>query len=79
MDSGEGKSRVLMVYSLFLAMKNTLHPDQATAIDLATTDPDLASRDHIEYSKLIAALGIETTLITPHSPIKSYRHRAQYG
>ena len=65
-DTGEGKSRIMMV----LAAINAL---QGKTVDLITSDISLAERDFFECKQYLTALEIRTGLISLNTPPQLYQ------
>lgn len=68
MDTGEGKSRVMMVLA---ACKSSL----GLTPDFITSDFPLAERDYFAYKSFMTTLDIPTSLITLATPELLYQHR----
>ncbi len=68
MDTGEGKSRVLMILA---ACKAKL----GYTADFSTSDIQLAERDYFTYKSFFTTLNISTSLITLSTPELLYQHK----
>lgn len=65
-DTGEGKSRISMIASAFLAI-------EGYAVDFVTSNYALASRDFTEFHAFFASLDIPSSLISANSLYSSYQ------
>lgn len=65
-DTGEGKSRIMMV----LAACQVAH---GKTVDFMTSDMPLAERDYLTYNAFFSALGIRTSLISLSTPKQLYQ------
>ncbi|KTD21844.1 hypothetical protein [Legionella londiniensis] len=65
-DTGEGKSRIMMVLSALNAL-------QGKTVDFITSDLQLAERDYFDYKQFFNALGVRTGLITLQTPPALYQ------
>jgi len=65
-DTGEGKSRIMMVLAACQAA-------QGRTVDFLTSDMQLAERDYLSYRQFFTALGIPTSLISLNTPSQLYQ------
>ena len=65
-DTGEGKSRIMMIYAACQAA-------QGKTVDLLTSDMLLAERDYLSYKQFFTTLGIRTSLISLDTPPQLYQ------
>lgn len=65
-DTGEGKSRIMMLLAACQA-------GQGKTVDFITSDMQLAERDYLTYKQFFTALGIRTSLISLSTPPQLYQ------
>ena len=65
-DTGEGKSRIMMILA---AIQATL----GKTVDFITSDMQLAERDYLSYKQFFNALNIRTSLISLNTPPQLYQ------
>ncbi len=65
-DTGEGKSRIMMILA---AINATL----GKTVDFITSDMQLAERDYLSYKQFFKALNIKTSLISLNTPSQLYQ------
>lgn len=64
-DTGEGKSRIMMILVACLAA-------QGKTVDFLTSDMQLSERDYLSYKQFFTALNIPTSLISLNTPKQLY-------
>lgn len=67
-DTGEGKSRIMMVLAAYQAL--TKH-----TVDVVTSDLALAERDYFNFKQFFNVLGLQTSLISLHTPPSLYQKK----
>jgi hypothetical protein len=65
-ETGEGKSRIMMVLAACQAM-------QGKTVDFITSDMQLAERDYLTYKQFFTALGIRSSIISLATPKELYQ------
>ena len=65
-DTGEGKSRIMMILAACQAA-------QGKTVDFLTSDMQLAERDYLSYKQFFTSLGIPTSLISLNTPSQLYQ------
>ncbi|MDP3559744.1 MAG: hypothetical protein Q8R79_05305 [Legionellaceae bacterium] len=65
-DTGEGKSRIMIVLAAYQAL-------QGKTVDLLTSDLSLSERDYRQYQAFFSRLKIPSSLVTLHTPAHFYR------
>lgn len=65
-DTGEGKSRIMMIYAACQAALGK-------TVDLLTSDMQLAERDYLSYNPFFTTLGVRTSLISLSTPPELYQ------
>lgn len=65
-DTGEGKSRIMMILAACQAA-------QGKTVDFLTSDMQLAERDYLSYKQFFTSLGIRTSLISLNTPSQLYQ------
>jgi superfamily II DNA or RNA helicase len=65
-DTGEGKSRIMMMLAAFQAL-------QGKTVDFLTSDLQLAERDYLNYKNFFSALDVRTSLIRLETPKQLYQ------
>ncbi|MDF1683974.1 MAG: hypothetical protein P1U36_04870 [Legionellaceae bacterium] len=65
-DTGEGKSRIMMTLAACQAA-------QGKTVDFLTSDMQLAERDYLSYKQFFTALNIPTSLISLDTPSQLYQ------
>lgn len=65
-DTGEGKSRIMMILAANLAL-------QGKTVDFITSDMQLAERDYLQYKQFFSALGVRTGLVSLDTPAELYQ------
>ncbi|MDP3560581.1 MAG: helicase-related protein [Legionellaceae bacterium] len=65
-DTGEGKSRIMMILAACQAA-------QGKTVDFLTSDMPLAERDYLSYKQFFTSLGIPTSLISLNTPSQLYQ------
>jgi superfamily II DNA/RNA helicase len=67
-ETGEGKSRIMMILAAYQA-------SQGKTVDLLTSDLSLAERDYRQYQAFFMALEIPTSLMTLDTPAEFYEEK----
>lgn len=65
-DTGEGKSRIMMILAAAQAA-------QGKTVDFLTSDLALAERDYMTYKPFFTALGVRTSLVSLNTPKQLYQ------